>query len=175
MLVSVEGVYRNGRIELTKNPNDIPEGTSVIVTFVKSNEIDLESQGIDKVRSPPCRVRHDAPLIMHSHNQSNCSAFYVARATNAQNANLVFRYTRARYLSLPGNLEHMTNREQLIQELEQAPDELVQVMLDFLHRVKAIRKHHPLAKFVGILSDSEAEELQQTIAAECRQVDLNEW
>lgn len=69
----------------------------------------------------------------------------------------------------------MTNREQLIQELEQAPDDLVQIMLDFLHRVKAIRKHHPLARFAGILSDSEAEELQRTIAAECRQVDLNEW
>lgn len=69
----------------------------------------------------------------------------------------------------------MTNREQLIQELEQAPDELVQIMLDFLHRIKATRKSHPLAKFAGILSDSEAEELQQAIAKECRQVDLNEW
>jgi hypothetical protein len=48
-------------------------------------------------------------------------------------------------------------------------------MLDFLHRVKAIRKNHPLAKFAGILSDSEAEELQQAIKLECRQVDSNEW
>ncbi len=77
--------------------------------------------------------------------------------------------------TLPGNLERMTNREQLIQELEQAPDDLVQTVLDFLHRVKAIRKKHPLAKFAGILSDSEAEELQRAIATECRQVDLNEW
>ncbi len=69
----------------------------------------------------------------------------------------------------------MTNREQLIHELEQAPDELVQTMLDFLHRIKATRKSHPLAKFAGILSDSEAEELQQAIAKECRQVDLKEW
>lgn len=69
----------------------------------------------------------------------------------------------------------MTNREQLIQELEQAPDELVQAMLDFLHRVKAICKNHPLEKFAGILSDSEAEELKQRITTECRQVDLNEW
>jgi hypothetical protein len=69
----------------------------------------------------------------------------------------------------------MTNREQLIQELEQAPDELVLIVLDFLHRVKAIRKNHPLAKFAGILSDSEAEELQQAIKSECRQVDSNEW
>ncbi|TBR61998.1 hypothetical protein BLD44_002100 [Mastigocladus laminosus UU774] len=69
----------------------------------------------------------------------------------------------------------MTNREQLIQELEQAPDDLVQTVLDFLHRVKAIRKSHPLAKFSGILSDSEAEELQRAIKTECRQVDVNEW
>jgi hypothetical protein len=74
-----------------------------------------------------------------------------------------------------GDLESMTNREQLIQELEQAPDDLVQTVLDFLHRVKAIRKNHPLEKFAGILSNSEAEELQQTITTECRQVDLNEW
>jgi hypothetical protein len=69
----------------------------------------------------------------------------------------------------------MTNREQLIQELEQAPDDLVQTVLDFLHRVKAIRKAHPLAKFAGILSSSEAEELQRVITTDCRQVDVDEW
>lgn len=62
-----------------------------------------------------------------------------------------------------------------MQELEQAPDDVVQIVLDFLHRVKAVRRNHPLAKFAGILSDSEAQELQQTIATECRQVDLHEW
>jgi len=30
MLVSVEGVYRNGHIELTESPNNLPEGTLVI-------------------------------------------------------------------------------------------------------------------------------------------------
>jgi hypothetical protein len=69
----------------------------------------------------------------------------------------------------------MTNREQLIQELEQAPDDLVETVLDFLHRVQATRQKHPLAKFAGILSDSEAEELQQAIATQCRQVDIDEW
>ena len=69
----------------------------------------------------------------------------------------------------------MTNREELLQELEQAPDDLVQLVLDFLHRVKATRQHHPLAKFAGILSDAEAAELQQTITTSCRQVDGNEW
>jgi len=68
----------------------------------------------------------------------------------------------------------MTNREQLIQELEETPDDIVQLLLDYLHRVKATRKDHPLAKFAGILSDAEAVELKQSIA-ECRQVDKNEW
>jgi phosphoenolpyruvate synthase/pyruvate phosphate dikinase len=67
----------------------------------------------------------------------------------------------------------MTTREQLIQELEKTPDDIVQLLLDFLHRVKATRKDHPLAKFAGILSDAEAEEIKQSIA-ECRQVDANE-
>ncbi|MDY6804602.1 MAG: hypothetical protein SXA11_12450 [Cyanobacteriota bacterium] len=69
----------------------------------------------------------------------------------------------------------MSDREQLILELEQAPDELVETVLDFFHRVKATREKHPLAKFAGILSDSEAEELQRAITTECRQVDINEW
>jgi hypothetical protein len=76
--------------------------------------------------------------------------------------------------TLLGNLDRMTNREQLIQELEHAPDDLVQTVLDFLHRIKAIHQAHPLAKFAGILSDSEAEELQRVIATDCRQVD-DEW
>jgi hypothetical protein len=75
-------------------------------------------------------------------------------------------------LTLLGDLERMTNCEPLIQELEHAPEDLVQTVLDFLHRVKAIRKDYPLAKFVGILSDLEAEELQRAITTDCRQVDV---
>jgi hypothetical protein len=67
------------------------------------------------------------------------------------------------------------DREQLIQELSQASDDLVTAVLEFLHRVKATRTNHPLAKFAGILSDAEAEELQESIRKNCRQVDLNEW
>lgn len=68
----------------------------------------------------------------------------------------------------------MTNREQLIQELEKTPDDIVKLLLDYLYRVKATRKDHPLAKFAGILSDAEATEIKQSIA-ECWQVDKNEW
>jgi hypothetical protein len=56
MLVSVEGVYRNGRIELTESPNNVPEGTCVIVTFVRSNDIDLASQGIDREQAKTLRA-----------------------------------------------------------------------------------------------------------------------
>ncbi len=69
----------------------------------------------------------------------------------------------------------MNDREQLIQELSQAPDDLVQAVLEFLDRVKATRVKHPLTKFAGILSDSEAEKLQESIRKECRQVDLNDF
>ncbi len=69
----------------------------------------------------------------------------------------------------------MTSREQLIQELTEVPDELIKVVPDFLYRVKTTRIHHPLAKFAGILSDTEAADLQNVIRADCRQVDVNEW
>ena len=56
MLVSVEGVYRNGRIELTESPNNVPEGTCVIVTFVRANDVDLASQGIDREQADTLRA-----------------------------------------------------------------------------------------------------------------------
>jgi hypothetical protein len=56
MLVSVQGIYRNGRIDLIENPNNMPEGTRVIVTFVESSEIDLVSQGIDRTQAEILRA-----------------------------------------------------------------------------------------------------------------------
>ncbi|MEH1815192.1 MAG: hypothetical protein V7K26_33235 [Nostoc sp.] len=50
-MTSVEGTYRNGRVELTEQPTDIDEGTRVIVTFMKSDEINLASQGINKAHA----------------------------------------------------------------------------------------------------------------------------
>ncbi|GFE71445.1 hypothetical protein [Chroococcus sp. FPU101] len=47
MLTSIEGIYKNGRIELAEQPNDVLEGTKVIVTFIRSNEIDLASHQIN--------------------------------------------------------------------------------------------------------------------------------
>jgi hypothetical protein len=56
MLTSVEGIYRDGRIELKESPTDVPEGTRVIITFVKSSDIDLKSQGIDSEQAEALRA-----------------------------------------------------------------------------------------------------------------------
>lgn len=56
MLTSVEGIYRNGRVELVESPTDVIEGARVIVTFVPSNTIDLASQGIDKAQAEVLRT-----------------------------------------------------------------------------------------------------------------------
>ncbi|MEH2298810.1 MAG: hypothetical protein V7K88_07080 [Nostoc sp.] len=50
-MTSVEGTYRNGRVELTEQPTDVHEGTQVIVTFIRSDEIDLASQGINEAQA----------------------------------------------------------------------------------------------------------------------------
>jgi hypothetical protein len=47
MLTSIEGVYRNGHVELTEHFSDVREGARVIVTFIESSTIDLAAQGID--------------------------------------------------------------------------------------------------------------------------------
>lgn len=56
MLTTVEGVYHNGQIELVEPLNNMPEGTQVIITFVRSgNNIDLASQGIDQEQAKTLR------------------------------------------------------------------------------------------------------------------------
>lgn len=49
MLTSFEGLYRNGQIKIGDLPTSIPDGTRVIVTFLNSGGIDLESLGINKI------------------------------------------------------------------------------------------------------------------------------
>lgn len=45
MLKTVKGIYLNGKIELNEVPNNIPEQTPVIITFImESNLENLENQ-----------------------------------------------------------------------------------------------------------------------------------
>lgn len=57
MLASVEGVYRDGKIELTEIPKEIVQGTPVIVTFLASGFVDLREQGINEQMAAELRSR----------------------------------------------------------------------------------------------------------------------
>lgn len=57
MVQSVEGVYRNGKVELIE-PLDDAEGARVIVTVVRPQEpIDLAGRGIDPQQAADLRRR----------------------------------------------------------------------------------------------------------------------
>jgi hypothetical protein len=56
MLTTVEGIYRNGQVELVENPNNLLEGTRVIVTFLEIKTIYLAFQGIDKAQAAVLRT-----------------------------------------------------------------------------------------------------------------------
>jgi hypothetical protein len=60
MLRSIEGVYRNGKIELSEIPPGIKNDTFVIVTFLQSGQtdfIDLRARGIDEKQAANLRGR----------------------------------------------------------------------------------------------------------------------
>ena len=40
MSITIEGIYRNGKIELSETPNDACEGTRVVVTFLTPGSVD---------------------------------------------------------------------------------------------------------------------------------------
>ena len=56
MLTSVEGIYRNGQIELGEPPALVPNGTPVIVTFMGAGDIDLDMKGISESQAAELRA-----------------------------------------------------------------------------------------------------------------------
>ena len=56
MSKSIEGIYREGRIELVDIPTDVPDGTRVTVTFPET-EYDLPQHGIDESQAADLRLR----------------------------------------------------------------------------------------------------------------------
>ncbi|HXM44564.1 MAG TPA: antitoxin family protein [Bryobacteraceae bacterium] len=57
MVKSVEGVYRNGKVELLEPPTEA-EGSRVIVTWVRpAGTIDLRQRGIDQAQAADLRRR----------------------------------------------------------------------------------------------------------------------
>lgn len=57
MLTSVQGIYRNGKIQLTEVPHNVTNDTVVIVTFLTTGDIDLASRGIGKEQAADLRAR----------------------------------------------------------------------------------------------------------------------
>jgi hypothetical protein len=56
MLITIEGIYRNGRVELVEAPGEIQEETRVIVTFLPKAEIDLQARGISPAEATELRA-----------------------------------------------------------------------------------------------------------------------
>ena len=54
---TIEGIYRDGKVELSETPSDMCEGTPVIVTFLPANSIDLQERGIDEAQAADIRAR----------------------------------------------------------------------------------------------------------------------
>ena len=59
MLKSIEGDYRNGKVELLEAPDDIGE-SRVIATFLSAGSVDLRARGIDEKEAAELRARLQA-------------------------------------------------------------------------------------------------------------------
>ncbi len=56
MSTTIEGIYREGKIELLETPSDMCEGTRV-VAFLPPGSIDLRERGIDEAQAANLRAR----------------------------------------------------------------------------------------------------------------------
>lgn len=54
---TIEGVYRNGKVEITEVPKDVCDETRVLVTFLEPQPIDLRARGIDEAHAAELRTR----------------------------------------------------------------------------------------------------------------------
>jgi hypothetical protein len=57
MLTTVEGIYRNGQVELAEPPKQEEEGARVLVTFLHPRPVDLRERGIDEAEAATLQSR----------------------------------------------------------------------------------------------------------------------
>ena len=57
MVTSVEGIYRDGKVELSETPQGVEEGAAVVVTFRSAGPIDLQARGIGQAEARMMLVR----------------------------------------------------------------------------------------------------------------------
>jgi hypothetical protein len=56
-LKTVDGVYRNGKVELSEMPDAVQDNTRVLVTFLGPGAIDLRKRGITPEQAAELRAR----------------------------------------------------------------------------------------------------------------------
>lgn len=56
---TVEGIYRDGKVELLEMPPDVEEAR-VVVTFLDAGAVDLRERGIGEEQAADLRARLDA-------------------------------------------------------------------------------------------------------------------
>lgn len=57
MLTAIQGIYRDGKIQLTEIPRNVDNDTPVIVTFLTSGTVSLAARGIDEEQAANLRAR----------------------------------------------------------------------------------------------------------------------
>lgn len=57
MLTTIEGIYRDGKVELSEVPLNVSEDTPVIVTFLIGRYVDLESRTVTRKQALILRER----------------------------------------------------------------------------------------------------------------------
>jgi predicted DNA-binding antitoxin AbrB/MazE fold protein len=82
MVKSVEGIYRNGKVELLQ-PLDEAEGSRVIVTLVRPAEpVDLRQRGIDQ--SQAADLRHRLARFAEGWDRPEMAAYDERRRSKGQ-------------------------------------------------------------------------------------------
>ncbi len=57
MLTAIQGVYRDGKVELAEIPVNVREETPVIVTFLTLGYVNLRARGVDETQAADLRAR----------------------------------------------------------------------------------------------------------------------
>lgn len=60
MFKSIEGIYRDGKIELSETPDDVHEARVIVTFLTESGAVDLRERGIDPSQAESLRGRLSA-------------------------------------------------------------------------------------------------------------------
>ena len=87
MFKTIEGVYRNGNVELSEEPDGVDDGMPVLVTFLDAGKIDLRTRGIDKKQAAELRGRLATFAEEWESPEMDVYDHYIAKFVNQVNSN----------------------------------------------------------------------------------------